>query len=616
MKKVLFSSLLIGFGASVNAQNRLVLAERFSQASCGPCAAQNPAFKTLIDANSTKAISMKYQTSWPGVDPMNAQNPIDVQTRVDYYAISGVPDTRQDGADVTMSQSTIDSRYAVVAPFNIALTHTFSSDYDSIFVTANLSAFTAYSGVNTKFRLAMIEREVDFATPPGSNGELSFHNVMRKMYPNATGTAIADTWTIGLTQTITFGMPIPSYIYKLTEVGFIAFIQEEGTKEIHQAAISTPLSVNNNLSDITLLSNVTPFFCASTLNGHTATLRNDGSNVITSANVFYSLDNGVAVSTPFTGSIAPASTSVFSLPGLTGLASGSHTLRVWMQNVNGVVGNGQIGNISKSFSSFPSAGSGSPVAQNFSVTAFPYANYTVTGPNLDLLWARGAANGGSIKYDNFNFAAGSKSDFILPPVDMSALIGASLSFDVAYVQYDNSTAPTIDKLQVLVSQDCGLTWTNVYDKAGSVLSTAPVLTTSFTPTASQWRKEFVSLTPIAGATKAFVKFVATSDFGNNLWVDNINLSASAAINTEELSEINVYPNPASDLINIEFEGKGGSYKITLTDLTGRVVSTKTMTDAFGTQKSSVNTSEVENGNYLLTITNGGFVSTKQISVFK
>ena len=93
MKKIYLIVATLTVAVAVNAQSqRLVLAEEFTQASCGPCASQNPAFNTLIAANSTKIITIKYQTSWPGVDPMNAQNPTQVQTRVNYYAVSGVPD--------------------------------------------------------------------------------------------------------------------------------------------------------------------------------------------------------------------------------------------------------------------------------------------------------------------------------------------------------------------------------------------------------------------------------------------------------------------------------------------------------------------------------------------
>ena len=61
MKKYLLLSLLLaGSSWFVSAQNqRLVLAEEFTNASCGPCAAQNPAFDALLSANPTKITAVK-----------------------------------------------------------------------------------------------------------------------------------------------------------------------------------------------------------------------------------------------------------------------------------------------------------------------------------------------------------------------------------------------------------------------------------------------------------------------------------------------------------------------------------------------------------------------------
>jgi len=79
MKKIILFSLflataVLGFSQS----QRFIMFEEFTQASCGPCASQNPAFDALLNANVSKCTSIKYHTSWPGVDPMNAQNPTDV----------------------------------------------------------------------------------------------------------------------------------------------------------------------------------------------------------------------------------------------------------------------------------------------------------------------------------------------------------------------------------------------------------------------------------------------------------------------------------------------------------------------------------------------------------
>src|ERR1035437_9390866 len=93
-----------GFAIGAFAQTqRMVLAEEFTQASCPPCAAQNPAFNTLLQANSTKVVAIKYQTNWPGVDPMNAQTQTDVGPRVTYYNCTGVPYAPMDGSVAAVS---------------------------------------------------------------------------------------------------------------------------------------------------------------------------------------------------------------------------------------------------------------------------------------------------------------------------------------------------------------------------------------------------------------------------------------------------------------------------------------------------------------------------------
>ena len=114
--------MLAGTFAFAQSQ-RLVLVEAFSQASCGPCAAQNPALNAALTAAGTnKVVSVKYQTDWPGVDPMNAQNPAEVDTRVAYYNVTGVPSRRLDGNQgTTVDATTIDNRYNTPSSFLISL---------------------------------------------------------------------------------------------------------------------------------------------------------------------------------------------------------------------------------------------------------------------------------------------------------------------------------------------------------------------------------------------------------------------------------------------------------------------------------------------------------------
>lgn len=98
MKKLSILAFVLLCAAVVSAQHqRRVLIEEFTNASCPPCAAYNPAFNATIAANIQYLTPIKYQTNWPGVDPMNAQTQSDVSPRVDYYSVNGVPYGNQNG---------------------------------------------------------------------------------------------------------------------------------------------------------------------------------------------------------------------------------------------------------------------------------------------------------------------------------------------------------------------------------------------------------------------------------------------------------------------------------------------------------------------------------------
>ncbi|TAL61432.1 MAG: PKD domain-containing protein [Bacteroidetes bacterium] len=253
MKKItLCFSLLFSAGVLFAQSQRLVFVEEFTQASCGPCASANPSFNALLSTNTTKAASLKYQVSWPGTDPMNAQNTADVTTRVTYYGVSGVPDARLNGnvaagAPGVVTQTNINSEYALPSPFSMKLDHWFNAANDSIYINCEITCTQNTNMTTPRVRIAMIEKTITFANAPGSNGEKVFYNVMRKMYPNANGTALATAWTSGQKKTISFKEKIPAYIYSKPQIGVVAFIQDDSNKNIKQSAFSsspgTPLAL-------------------------------------------------------------------------------------------------------------------------------------------------------------------------------------------------------------------------------------------------------------------------------------------------------------------------------------------------------------------------------------
>jgi hypothetical protein len=258
MKKIY--AILIGglltFTAGAQSQ-RLVLIEEFTQASCGPCAAANPTFNTLLNNNAGKCVSLKYQTNWPGVDPMNAQYPSGVSSRVSYYSCTSVPYAIMDGVAVTGSSYTgypgnlnstkINNEYNVASPFTIYVSHYLSNDQDSIFITANIECTQAFTAVSyLRGHLALVEKHIDFNSPPGSNGETDFYMVCRRFLPNQAGTSLPMTWAVGDDSTITVKAAIPSYIYDINQLAVVCFVQDNGTKQVMQAGYSiSPVGVHD-----------------------------------------------------------------------------------------------------------------------------------------------------------------------------------------------------------------------------------------------------------------------------------------------------------------------------------------------------------------------------------
>ncbi len=158
--------------------------------------------------------------------------------------------------------------------------------------------------------------------------------------------------------------------------------------------------------------------------------------------------------------------------------------------------------------------------QDFEGGAFPPAGWTSEGSG-SAFWTRTTdASGygvgiGSALADFYGISAGLQFSLSTPVIPAS-VAGDSVKFDHAYATYTTEN----DQLQISTSTNGGTSWTVLVTLAGGVsgpLVTAPPTTAVFVPTASQWATKQYSL-PV-GTNK--VKFTGISAFGNELYVDNI-----------------------------------------------------------------------------------------------
>lgn len=115
------------------------------------------------------------------------------------------------------------------------------------------------------------------------------------------------------------------------------------------------------------------------------------------------------------------------------------------------------------------------------------------------------------------------------------------------------------------------------------------------------------------ANMSAVALLIDNATGEIVTAEKTSLSA-ANVNELETIGLNVYPNPASGAVNVSFEANNGDFVITLTDLQGRVISSKEMTNLNGSQVVTFSTEDVASGSYIVTVATNGTKTTKNVVI--
>lgn len=95
-------------------------------------------------------------------------------------------------------------------------------------------------------------------------------------------------------------------------------------------------------------------------------------------------------------------------------------------------------------------------------------------------------------------------------------------------------------------------------------------------------------------------------------------NATAGVGSNELERsLQVYPNPTSGLVNLEFNlEQGTTMNVWVTDLLGKVVMEQTLNMTTGLQRETINLGTLGNGMYLLKFDTGKYKTTRAVSLNK
>lgn len=348
------------------------------------------------------------------------------------------------------------------------------------------------------------------------------------------------------------------------------------------------------------------------------TIKNHGGSPLMSAIINYKVDNGTTMTQNWSGNLATNQTDVVTLPSMT-VAAGAHTFEAWTTLPNGNPdGDGSNDQSSGSFT-IAAGGNALPFSEGFEGTTFPPTGWTANNPDSDVTWARttDAAKTGSacMFMDNWDYPANGQPDFVTTPsLNMSGSASVTMTFELAYALY--SATGFSDTLRVWGSDDCGQTWTQLYEKFGTALTTVSSLqTTEFVPGANDWRQETIDLSAYVNSADVQIRFEHVNDYENNLHIDDINITSTPATsinNVQAKSLLNVYPNPSTGLVNVDIKLAAESdVQIQVFNALGQAV-TEINEAAVINGNYKINMADMAKGIYHIQVVGGGETMTRKV----
>ena len=324
-----------------------------------------------------------------------------------------------------------------------------------------------------------------------------------------------------------------------------------------------------------------------------ASIRNKGQETIQSVH-FMILHNNLEMGYTWTGEIKSFEFVEIILPEIE-LNSGINIIQFAIDSINSIqkTENIEVGEI---IVEYLTSGIDIPYAENMYFDENILDNWLLYESGNLFTWRlQPVSSQGSAQLDKslfmFNWAfypynEGYSEELISPSFNLEGANSPQFKFDVAF-NYHKFTPPLSqqdvtfsDTLRVLLSTDCGETFTQLYEKYGDDLATVdnPIenpdgnVSPVFTPQSNQWRTETIDLSPYTGEKNVIIKFSYASGMGGVVFLDEFIVEEPTSVSENIKQESFIFPNPASVSANIDLSKSGtGEKYITVFNLLGEKV---------------------------------------------
>mgnify|MGYP001239190332 CR=1 FL=1 len=617
MKK-LFSLLVIvtvfmSLIQTTNAGDRMMLIEFFTSSTCGPCASNNPiltAYMNSADPDRISAIGFHMNWPSPGNDPMYLHNTADNTTRRNYYGVNAIPAGFFDGylsVPLPYSQATFQSFYDmrkdVLSPVSIIVRD--STYGDSVLVRVSVLCETFLANPNVTLHMIVYEDEINYASPPGTNGERDFHWVMRKMLPSGSGTPLI--LTPGSSKELVFRYK-KDPVWNPNKIKNLVYIQAQN-KEILNAA--------KTLSNFSLWTSKSFF---------SVTQEQASSNTF-KVKIPY-VASGFNSPVTFTSEIQPTNAGVsVSFPSGSTISNFPDSLSVQV-NTTAAVAEG-------TYKVVLTGTSASGKVHKISVDLLVGVNYVTIKPSNPQL---------NIKVDNTSYLGAAQFNWNVNSTHVIQAISPQVSGNTRYVftNWSNSgdTTQTITvssgtseytanyKTQFKLSTSAQPSGIPVTIAVGNQFyDSSTVLTVSPNPLSLQYNGKTYYFNRWLGAgvgsytgTNSSFQVTMTNPINQFAYYDTINTSITK-LGSEIPSKYDLYqnyPNPFNPSTNIKFDlVKNGFVKLEVFDITGKVVNTLVNGKLeAGKYEFTMIASGMPSGVFFYKIEAGDFIQTRRMILLK
>lgn len=375
-----------------------------------------------------------------------------------------------------------------------------------------------------------------------------------------------------------------------------------------------PVLYNNDVKVNNVSVNNAVIYCNNSIQP-AVSITNIGAQPLTSVSLNVSINGGAPVTTQLNLSLPTLQTTTIT-SSMVNVPPGIHTVTVYTTLPNGVADQQRNNDTLTSVISVLSQ-QNAPATQGAENTLTGWGitnNSDLLSYNPDRTTTAAKTGSGSVKFGSYGYQLyGRSATLVSPRVTVPANADSvKVAFWRAAAQLNASNS---DTLEILYSVDCGQNFVSAYKKAGSNLNTYGIVrNTAYIPIDSQWVADTVDLTlPVAGKfAEVIVAFRSINGYGNNIYLDDINIYAVQLPDVLKEKGLTISPNPTSDIINIRhYPEATGLQGVRVYSNTGQLVYREQYSGSAGPNLISINLWNQASGMYIIQLVYSDRVVTRK-----